>query len=120
MRGGIASTGGELSRIEAAAVRSNCSPKGPSDLMFRCTGGRQMAPRVVEEHYPVRTSGAGLGFIETRSPRERSTHCRRYRISCVACLLSSWVGFGGSSRRRETTVSGPEGTTTSRTEEHTG
>ncbi len=31
---------------------------------------------------------------------------------------SSWGGFGGSSRRRQTTVSGPEGTTTSRTEEH--
>ena len=31
---------------------------------------------------------------------------------------SSWGGFGGSSRRRETTVSGPEGTTTTRTEEH--
>jgi hypothetical protein len=31
---------------------------------------------------------------------------------------SSWGGFGGSSRRRQTTVSGPAGTTTSRTEEH--
>jgi hypothetical protein len=31
---------------------------------------------------------------------------------------SSWGGFGGSSHRRETTVSGPEGTTTTRTEEH--
>lgn len=33
---------------------------------------------------------------------------------------SSWGGFGGSSHRRETTVSGPEGTTTTRTEEHAG
>jgi hypothetical protein len=31
---------------------------------------------------------------------------------------SSWGGFGGSSHHRETTVSGPEGTTTTRTEEH--
>lgn len=30
---------------------------------------------------------------------------------------SSWGGFGGSSRRGQTTVSGPQGTTTSRTEE---
>lgn len=33
---------------------------------------------------------------------------------------SSWGGFGGSSRHGETTVSGPEGTTTTRTEEHAG
>ena len=31
---------------------------------------------------------------------------------------SSWGGFGGSSRRARTTVSGPAGTTTTTTEEH--
>jgi hypothetical protein len=31
---------------------------------------------------------------------------------------SSWGGFGGSSRRGRTTVSGPQGTTTTSTEEH--
>jgi hypothetical protein len=31
---------------------------------------------------------------------------------------SSWGGFGGSSQKRQTTVSGPEGITTTTTEEH--
>ncbi len=33
---------------------------------------------------------------------------------------SSWGGFGGSSRHGRTTVSGPQGTTTTSTEEHVG
>jgi hypothetical protein len=46
-------------------------------------------------------------------------------IGGVAFLVSlafwsSWGGFGGSSRRGQTTVSGPQGTTTTRTEEHVG
>jgi hypothetical protein len=32
---------------------------------------------------------------------------------------SSWGGFGGSARKRQTTISGPTGTTTTTTEEHT-
>jgi hypothetical protein len=31
---------------------------------------------------------------------------------------SSWGGFGGSNRRAQTTVSSPQGTTTTRTDEH--
>lgn len=31
---------------------------------------------------------------------------------------SSWGGFGGSSHHRDTTVSGPQGTTTTRSDEH--
>ena len=43
-------------------------------------------------------------------------------VGGVGVLLSagfwnSWGGFGGSSRRGQTTVSGPQGTTTSTTEE---
>ena len=33
---------------------------------------------------------------------------------------SSWGGFRGSNRRGQTTVSGPQGTTTTTTEEHVG
>jgi len=43
-------------------------------------------------------------------------------VAAVGLVLSivfwnSWGGFGGSSRRRETTVEGPTGTTRSTTEE---
>lgn len=44
-------------------------------------------------------------------------------VAAVGLFLSivfwnSWGGFGGSSRRRETTVEGQNGTTRSTTEEH--
>ncbi|HUY29724.1 MAG TPA: hypothetical protein VMV02_01865 [Acidimicrobiales bacterium] len=44
-------------------------------------------------------------------------------VGVVGLLLSlgfwsSWGGFGGSSRQRRTSVSGPGGTTTTTTEEH--
>jgi hypothetical protein len=42
-------------------------------------------------------------------------------IGFVTSLVfwSSWGGFSGSGSRRQTTVSGPEGITTTKSEEHT-
>ena len=70
--------------------------------------------------------GAILRFAVTVTSRGFNLHAIGVILMIVAAVgfvaslafWSSWGGFGGSSRQRQTTVSGPEGTTTSRTEEH--
>ena len=69
--------------------------------------------------------GAIMRFAVTVTTRGFNLHAVGMILMIVAVVgfvisivfWGSWGGFGGSSRQRQTTVSGPEGTTTSRTEE---
>ena len=70
-------------------------------------------------------AGAIMRFAVTATARGFNVHEVGLILMIVAAVgfvvsllfWGSWGGFGGSSRQRQTTVSGPEGTTTSRTEE---